>query len=488
MSVVLLRGDARELPLADASVDLIVTSPPYFGQRDYRDNGQSMAGQIGSEETPREYLAALLDCTREWVRVLKPSGSLFVNLGDKFSQRVQVRRSSHQPGIFPGKFPEFGETWAERSANGATRMPHQNVVDDDGTAVAEKSLIGLPWRYALACTDGLGLILRRDIIWAKPSGLPESVTDRCGTRHEYLFHLTKQPRYFAAIDEIREPHAEVSIKRAMPHRSPPAAGRRNAHVYNGQPEQTLSLNQMNHPLGKLPGSVWEIATQPLTVPGSLGLDHFAAFPMELPRRIILGWSPPGVCVECGEGRRPVVAKPGLLGGDNNTERLVSGRYIASGFNGGQKVWAERMARPDYITGYACACTPYADHPERRGKSFHNHSADAVAGQRADAAGRWARYVDELENPRGPVREYGFADWNPPPTRPSVVLDPFGGTGTSALVADALGRTGISVDRSADYCRLARWRTSDPAERAKALQVPKPPPIIDGQESLFEVGA
>lgn len=462
MSVVLLRGDARELPLPDESVDLIVCSPPYYGQRDYLDGGESLAGQIGAEDTPQDYVATLLACTREWARVLKPAGSLFVNIGDRYSAKT---------GAGPN------------AALGAV-----NVRPMPKSGIAPKCLMALPWRYALGCTDELGLLLRAEIIWSKLNGLPESVTDRVRRSHEQLFHFTRQPVYYSAVDEIREPHAETSIKRAMPHRSPPAAGRRNAHVYNGQPEQTLSLNQMNHPLGKLPGSVWEIATQPLTVPGSLGLDHFAAFPMELPRRIILGWSPPGVCVECGEGRRPVVAKPGLLGGDNNTERLVSGRYIASGFNGGQKVWAERMARPDYITGYACACTPYADHPERRGKSFHNHSADAVAGQRADAAGRWARYVDELENPRGPVREYGFADWNPPPTRPSVVLDPFGGTGTSALVADALGRTGISVDRSADYCRLARWRTSDPAERAKALQVPKPPPVIDGQESLFEVGA
>ena len=77
----------------------------------------------------------------------------------------------------------------------------------------------------------------------------------------------------------------------------------------------------------------------------------------------------------------------------------------------------------------------------------------------------------------------------PPTRPAIVLDPFGGTGTTALIAAAYGRVGVSVDRSADYCRLATWRCSDPAERAKALQVPKPPPIPDGQESLFdELGA
>ena len=432
VSVILLRGDSRSLPLPDKSVDLIVTSPPYFGLRDYQDNGQSMAGQIGSEETPREYIAALVECTREWARVLKPSGSIFVNLGDKFSQRVQARRSSHQPGIFPGKFPEFGETWKERSANGATRMPHQNIVDDDGTAVAEKSLIGLPWRYALTCTDDLGLILRRDIIWAKQSALPESVADRCATRHEYLFHLTKQPRYFAAVDEIREPHQPQSVARTRRHYD---AG----HLFSVGTPNTLDPAQFCNPLGKLPGSVWEIASQPLVVPPRLGLDHFAAFPMELPRRCILGWSPSGNCTECGEGRRPVSERV-------TTRRHNSGRHgptglvdpvVTNGSSGRHGKGASTLdVVPDYrITGYACAC------PEPTA-----------------------------------------------PTRPAIVLDPFGGTGTTSLVADALGRTGISVDLSADYCRLAAWRTTDPAQRARAMQVPKPPPVPDGQASLFEVTA
>ena len=100
MSVVILRGDARSLPLPDESVDLIVTSPPYWNLRDYRDNGESMAGQIGSEETPRQWLEALLDCTREWVRVLKPEGSIFVDLGDKYSARADgsAGRSHREDG------------------------------------------------------------------------------------------------------------------------------------------------------------------------------------------------------------------------------------------------------------------------------------------------------------------------------------------------------------------------------------------------------
>ena len=85
MTAVVLRGDARRLPLPDACVDLIVTSPPYFGLRSYTDDGAHYDGQIGSEATPGEWLAALVGCTAEWVRVLKPSGSIFVNLGDKYS-------------------------------------------------------------------------------------------------------------------------------------------------------------------------------------------------------------------------------------------------------------------------------------------------------------------------------------------------------------------------------------------------------------------
>jgi DNA modification methylase len=447
MSAVVLRGDAAHLPLADESVDLIVTSPPYFGQRDYRDGGESLRGQIGSEETPAEYIAALLRCTREWMRVLKPSGSLFVNLGDKYSQRIQVRRSSHQPGIFPGKFQEFGESWAERAAQGATRMPHQNVISDDGASVQEKSLMQLPARYSIGCTDQLGLILRRDNIWSKSSGMPESVTDRCATRHEYLFHFTKEPRYFAATDEIREPHLMRPQRRPNGHKQRPKLGALPAQTYSTSQRDEPGVD--GHPLGALPGSVWEIPAAPLVVPDRIahrrccggqpqpgcqdGLAHHAAFPPALPYKAILGWSPSGICVKCGQGRRPVAEREivPLRPGD------TPGR---AGLNAETAHGADRRAGThklslNTITGYACACP------------------DATAA-----------------------------------TRPALIVDPFGGTGTTALVADVLGRTGISVDRSAGYCDIATWRTTDPAERARALGVPKPPPVPEGQGSLFDLEA
>ena len=352
MNAAILRGNALALPLADNSVDLAVTSPPYFALRSYQDGGEHYAGQIGSEATPAEFVDALIAATREMVRVVKPSGSIWVNLGDKYSGAGRGNNDSDK----------LNNTTEMRTArlNGSNRRQHVGK-----GIIPNKSLMGVPWRYALRCIDDLGLILRAEVIWSKPNGLPESVTDRVRRSHEYWFHFTLEPRYYSAVDEIREQYSERVIDRQR------YAGREDVPLskdrgdrQDGNPARGI----LGHghrglsPLGKLPGSVWEIATQPLAVPASLGVDHFAAFPMEWPRRIIQGWSPVG----------------------------------------------------------------------------------------------------------------------------GVVLDPFGGTGTTALVAEALGRRGVSVDMSADYCRLAEWRTTDEGELARAMQVKKPEKQIEGQVSMFDL--
>jgi DNA modification methylase len=413
VTVAVVRGDAACLPLPDGSVDLIVTSPPYFGLRAYTDGGEVYAGQIGSEATPAEWLAALLECTREWVRILKPSGSLFVNLGDKYAGSRMDGSSGWETAPLDHDPRKLKLSSLARS-QGALRT---------STTLPAKSLMGLPWRYALACTDQLGLILRAEIVWSKPNGLPESVTDRVRRAHEQVFHFTRQPRYYTAVDEIREPHTPGPL-----HRAGNGSGQKLGSSLLSP--QTLAMESGRHPLGKLPGSVWTIPSQPLTVPPDLGVDHFAAYPMELPRRIILGWSPPGVCTVCGEGRRPVVDR--VTSGHDNSP-LSRTLRVNGGMGGTAFNRMKTLGGGDRLTGYACAC------PE------------------PDA-----------------------------PTRPSVVVDPFGGTGTTALVAHMHGRTGITVDRSADYSRLAAWRTTDPGQRAAALQVDRPPVVMDGQAELFGV--
>lgn len=384
MGVLIIQADARALPLADDSVDLIVTSPPYFALRSYTDGGQHYDGQIGAEATPQEYIENLITCTREWMRVLKPTGSIWVNLGDKYSGA---------PSGPAGATAQVSETQKQRNLlNGRRRLAH---------SIPSKSLMMLPERYRIACVDQLGLIARAVVIWCKPNGLPESITDRVRRSHEDWVHLTKEPRYFSAVDEIREPHIYPNRDRS---KSP------SGHM-NGAP----------NPLGRLPGSVWEIATEPLKVPVELGIDHFAAFPIEWPRRIILGWSPSGICVECGDGRRPLSEFRITADRRGRQFNPTSGNI---GVLGKDRVYT--------ITGETCAC------PE-------------------------------------PIA----------PTVPATILDPFGGTGTTALGAMALGRHGISVDRSADYCRIACWRTSDPGELAKAMRVEKPKAEVDGQGDLFE---
>lgn len=396
MSVIILRGDAAHLPLPDESADLLVTSPPYFGLRSYVDGGEHYAGQIGSEATPRAYLEALWACTAEWVRVLKPSGSLFVNLGDKYDSGTTAAR------VNPGTVKDGqGQGWHQETPRVSLGRP--------------KSLLGMPWRYALGCIDNLGLILRAEIIWDKPNGLPESVTDRVRRCHEQVFHFTRSPRYFSAVDEVRE-EASGYFRQNAARATPPGVKPR-------------TLADACNPLGKLPGSVREIPSAPLTAPAHLGVDHFAAYPPKLVRRIIQGWSPREVCTACGEGRRPVVER--VTSGHDNSPYSRTLR-LNGGMGGTAFNRMKALGGGDRITGYACVCP----------------QPDAL-------------------------------------TTPGVVVDPFGGTGTTALVADVLGRTGVTVDRSADYCRLAQWRTGDPGERARALGVPKPPPVSDGQGSLFD---
>ena len=379
----LIRGDATVIPLDDNSVELVVTSSPYFALRSYRDDDEHYDGQIGSEASPQEFLEALWAATTEMVRVVKPSGSIFVNLGDKYA----------------------GSGGHNNAGVGGTGRGPSSYTKASGRA-RPKSLMGLPWRYAIGCIDELGLILRSEMIWSKPNGLPENVTDRVRRGHEQWFHFTLEPRYFSAIDEIREPHKEVSLKRAMPHR---------ANVLAHEDSHEVDMTKACHPLGKLPGSVWSIPSEPLRVPDHLGVDHFAAFPQEWPRRLILGWCPQEVCSECGQGRAPVVDR--TFDGTYNDAEAQRQRDRANMSGGTDRVTlgrTESITRT--ITGYACAC------PD-----------------------------------------------NTAPSTPGVVLDPFAGTGTTVMVAKALGRTGIGIDLSADYLRLADWRINESGHAAKTIR-------------------
>jgi site-specific DNA-methyltransferase (adenine-specific) len=242
----MLVGDAvdrlRRLP--DASVDCIITSPPYYGLRDY-----GVAGQLGQEATVDDWVQALHGVCRELQRVLAPHGALWLNLGDSYSRH-----------------PRYG-------------------------APAKSLLLG-PERLARALVSD-GWLLRNKVVWGKTNPLPSPATDRLTNAHEFVYFLTKQPSYFFDLDSIRAPLTSVRPpSRGRP--TPPAA----LGVLAGGREGLVAMAQSGtsgHPLGKNPGDVWRLGSASYRGP------HFATFPPELVRRPLLATCPPVVCTAC---RRP----------------------------------------------------------------------------------------------------------------------------------------------------------------------------------------
>lgn len=269
-SVTLHLGDALEVArgLGDGSVDCIVTSPPYFGLRDY-----GTEGQYGLESSPAEYVETMRTLFAELRRVLADDGTLWLNLGDSY---YSGKGSPTQPDL-----------------KNEARRPPSRVLDKPGADWAKpKNLMGMPWRVALALQDD-GWILRNDVIWSKPNAMPESVTDRLATRHEHVFMFAKSARYWFDLDAIREPHSESSIARAQPHRAPPGKSRREGlGIPPGTRPHTGRIDQVNHPCGRNPGDVWIVPTQPFAA------AHFAVMPTALAERCIqAGCKPGGVALD-----------------------------------------------------------------------------------------------------------------------------------------------------------------------------------------------
>jgi len=246
----ILIGDAltrlRELPAS--SVDCVVTSPPYFQLRDY-----GATGQLGLEPTVAGWVANLRQVAREVARVLVPTGSLWLNLGDSFSRH-----------------PKYG--------------------------APVKGLLLAPERLLLALAQD-GWLVRTKVIWAKTNPMPSSVTDRLTLTYEVVYFLVRSRTYFFDLDAIREPHRSSGAKRERaPQQQPPVWAGPLAASRNGL-RRARKSGEPGHPLGKNPGDVWSIATR-----GFRGA-HFATFPLELVRRPILATCPAVVCTACGQGQK-----------------------------------------------------------------------------------------------------------------------------------------------------------------------------------------
>ncbi|HRY90120.1 MAG TPA: site-specific DNA-methyltransferase [Rubrivivax sp.] len=270
------QGDCREVlaSMPAQSAHCCVTSPPYFGLRDYGHDGQ-----IGLEPTPAEYVAQMVEVFREVRRVLRDDGTLWLNLGDSYA----ASRSYQVPSTKGG--PKHSES---RAAGGkSSEVP---------PGLKSKDLLGIPWRVAFALQAD-GWWLRQDIIWSKPNPMPESVRDRCTKAHEYVFLLSKSERYYFDSDAMQEPavgktqHDLTGPGYRAPGQAPNTGNRKalRSDIESRHRSQIAGGQSLqNDPNGlRNKRSVWTVATQPFK--GA----HFATFPPALIEPCVLAGSPPG---------------------------------------------------------------------------------------------------------------------------------------------------------------------------------------------------
>lgn len=252
MSIKVLQGDCREVlkTMPDKTYHTCVTSPPYWGLRDYGEDNQ-----LGLEETPQEYVANLVEVFREVRRVLRDDGTVWLNLGDSYSSG--------------GRKTTTNQTVRGDTDYGVTRPPVYK-------GIKPKDLVGIPWRVAFALQED-GWYLRQDIIWNKPNPMPESVKDRCTKSHEYIFLLSKKDKYYFDNESIKE---EAINKDNLSDSFVGKQGTANYHVVSGGVGSDKKIYDV-----KNKRSVWTVTTKPYKE------AHFATYPPDLIEPCILAGCP-----------------------------------------------------------------------------------------------------------------------------------------------------------------------------------------------------
>jgi DNA modification methylase len=386
-------GDCLEVMAdwPDNCVDCCVTSPPYWGLRDY-----GVDGQLGLEKTPEEYVAKMVKLFAEVRRVLKDDGTLWLNLGDSYNAG---RDGGHAGG-----------------AKQASLARHEGINRSGANApgLKPKDLCGIPWSVAKALQAD-GWYLRQDIIWHKPNPMPESVRDRCTKAHEYIFLMSKNQRYYYDQEAVKEPLAETTMPRMTRGVS---ANHKNANGPPGQTRQSMAMPREHgdgyaaiDPNGRNKRSVWTVTTQ------SFPDAHFATYPEKLIEPCILAGCPEQVCPKCGKAR----------------ERVVE----------------------------------IHDPEGRLGKGYHDHENDLGRGQRGVFPAKGA-----------PTKQ--TAGWTDcgcgEGFKPGIVLDPFGGSGTTGVVAARHRRNYILIELNEKYIneiarpRLASVELGVPVKEQKQGQM------------------
>ncbi len=380
------------------SIDCCVTSPPYWGLRDY-----GVEGQLGLEKTPEEYVTKMVEIFQEVKRVLKDEGTLWLNLGDSYNGSG----GDHKPG---GKNEGFSPIAGGRGNRYSGLKP--------------KDLCGIPWRVAFALRQD-GWYLRQDIIWHKPNPMPESVTDRCTKAHEYIFLLTKRPRYYYDAEVIKEDAKDAESYSGRKFRGPKAILEAGARPHSPQ-----TIDRGNEADGKTYAkvnkrSVWTVTTKPYSE------AHFATFPPDLILPCILAGCPEWVCKKCGKARTRVVKK-----GGGST-----------------------------------------------GKSWHDHSDDLGVGMSQTGKAELEKQGGEYYSKTTGWTDCGCGE----KFEGGIVLDPFMGAFTTALVAYQNRRNYVGCELSPEYIKLGERRLKDEKEKFGLFEnnpCVVPEPMVSLDETVF----
>lgn len=386
--------------LPDDSLNCVITSPPYYGLRDYQADGQ-----YGLEDTPDQYVARLVELFRLIRRNLRPDGTCWIVLGDSYANDGKWGGSSGGKHV--------------KALHGNTGVGRRKR----NTGLKPKDLIGIPWRVALALQAD-GWWLRNCIVWDKVNAMPESVTDRCTMSHEYVFLLTKSARYWFDRDAIKVNKSDFSIEREQ---YPRAAIEKYVNADREIIGSIQSLNTNRHPANNImtanKRTVWAVKTQAFE-----GM-HFATFPPELIRPMIRAGCPRQVCAACGAPYRAVVERETVLApdwkpydgsksvneDDNHAYKRISGnvRRFREAGRDHDNPFPKRA-----VTGYApsCACGTTETVP---GLVFDPFMGAGTTGLVASQEGR--DYIGSEINPVYAAMA-GRRIANADPTQPTVHED------------------------------------------------------------------
>jgi len=402
-----------------------MTSPPYFGLRDY-----GADGQIGLEDSLDEYISELVAVGEELRRVLRDDGSWWLNLGDSYAgsgrgewnNPTDEVKESYVPSDLPERKNELGR----------------------------KNKMLVPHRVAIALQES-GWVVRNDVTWVKPNPMPSSVKDRLNTCTEQVFHLTPEPHYWYDLDAVREP---CSVTRETP------------TAEDAAPDTEFDNNRRkhvgNHPAGKNPGDVFRVTTKPFPE------AHFAVYPPELCEKPIKATCPPQVCAACGAPYEREAVEEDTIPMPN-TER-EQGRRALERFE--QSDLSHQHLRAMRAVGFTDAGQAQEVYD---GHGNNDKAVERLASEAKDVLGGYAR---EFLGDNVTETEWSQAcECDTDATEPGIALDPFAGAGTTCLVAKELGRRFVGVDLNPEYVAMAQKRVG--------VTVDEPGRLLDDEETTLQ---